>query len=643
MELNLFYYYFSLVVFYFILKTIARSIYVPFMNKKDVYSPLSLVLSLIVITTIISFYYSGFKTINYVCFLLLLYFFKRKYLILRINRPFILKKEMIHLFILSSLFLVQFLLFFFDFELSYPSDDIVLYGKIAQDLVLYGQENTSGILNQLYPTLFNGTSNYHFFELWLAGGLANFFNLSYGYTLIFIVYPLFLFVYTLLLFELVKFFLPFSKSLRIIITICLFFIGPVYFGVYESIFNDGNLTNTTVFSITGFNLQSLPFSYYGQKHLTTYVFLLASLLSFFTKRKQLVILFAILSCVASFGLFIGVFVGLFAMVLFNKSYRTAENLFIVSSSFLLIIGFYQLTNQSIASEIKEQTFYFNEFGKYLNWKGEIARALSKVLVPFIWYAILYFPFLIPLFFFKKTIIRIEISRYTPFFVFISFAYLAGSLFTIVLQGLNSDQFLTNLLPLFNLAAIVLIIFYLKKLNSISPKFILVFFFFAIFLNMVFVFNSYKSTHYPIEKMYGQEFSKKVENLIKDSNPLIGYLLEDSIIKKYPPINWYPYRPGKRFILTHNLNQFVNLNYPFNDYIKSSSSLAYSSENQMKYFIKEQIDEVEFYKFQREFILNNGIKYIFASNIQTIPEELKSLVKDIIVDSKTGICFLVLQG
>lgn len=638
MEINLVKYYFILILSFLVISFIAKSIRFSCKSNNESNFSLQLLISLVLIISSISIFYTSFKTINIVYVIIIGYMFFRKTLKLSNEFKIEFKKELIAVFFLSIFFVIQYLLIFNNGELGYPSDDIVFYGKVAQDLIQFKQENISGVLNEIYPELFKGTKNYHYFELWITGYIASTFNLSYGYTLYFIVYPILLFIYSSLLFSLIKTFISKSSLYIGVITFALLFIGPVYLNYYSNLFNDGNMIGTTIFTIPGFNLNSLPFSYYGQKHLTTYIFLIASIILYFHKHYKLFIIFAVFSTIASFGVFIGVFGGLFTFTVLQKKHRSIHNIILLIISSLTIIAFYQLTNQPIMRTVTASTLYLDDFGKHLNIKGEIARGLGKVFIPFIWYSILFIPFLTPLFFEKKIRSTLYNNSNKSFIFFVILSFLSASAFTIFVQGLNSDQFLTNLLPLFNLSLILLVIFYIKQYNSFRFKAILLLPLVSVLINISFTLNRHYYT--PLESFHSKEFIDKVNQEVALDNK-IGYFLSNETITNYPPINWYPFKPGKYFILTSGFNRFINLNYPYTFYKKSSSSIAYSPENQLKFFIGDSVSIANFEPYQKEFILKHNLNCFFASDIESIPSWFENFNHEKTIDSKSGICFIKL--
>ena len=78
------------------------------------------------------------------------------------------KKNGIQLIFVIPLLIFQYYLNidFTSFQFYLPSDDILFYGNVAKNIADFGSENTAGVLNGIYPDLFDGAAPYHYFELW---------------------------------------------------------------------------------------------------------------------------------------------------------------------------------------------------------------------------------------------------------------------------------------------------------------------------------------------------------------------------------------------------------------------------------------------------------------------------------------------
>ena len=464
----------------------------------------------------------------------------------------------------------------------------------------------------------------------MNGMITTVFGGSYVTNLLFVTYPVLLWLYVLVLLALIEHF-KLLKYRYILLIVCIF-VGPLYLGVYERFFNDGNFFDSAVFSIPGFVKQTIVYSYFGQKHLPVYIFSGLFVLGIL-KTDYRLLFFAFTSLlIASVGVFPGVvsavFIGYLLLIKRNKKYL---RLFF---PFILFVIIY-LAFFGVSKEISTKTSYFNYFLERLNWKGEVFRVIQKMFFPISWFFILYLPYLL-----LVKLFRIPLSkRFISLIYLVVLSYFGGALLTLILYGLNSDQFITNLLPLYNLVLITLLLY--------SMRFILVSFqkkSFYIFISILFCFsivNSYQvfSFHFlpgfkRINKeLYSDPTQKQLLSSLKKHPPThIAYLFSDSILKKIHPVLQYTYLPAK-FCMDNNYFQYVDINYPYYTYPFSSSSNVFSPKNQLKYYFEESpSNQRNFDSIQFQFLKENQINWVFCASGVTIPSRIKPFVKETIFDS-----------
>ena len=533
----------------------------------------------------------------------------------------------------------------FNFNLKSPylvSDDIYLYAGISKQMLEFGQENTSAYLYGLYPTLFNGVQPYHYFELWLN----NFFNLinkNAVNNLIFVTYPVLLWVLSIGFLAILEHFK--IKKYKLLILLLLFFVGPIYDYFYHVIFNDGNFFNSVIFTVNGFVKQTLPFSYYGQKHLPIYIFSVAIILNFLKNQLHLALFSIIGACISSIGVFPGLFSSTFIFfILSNEKQKKYKPFIFTFISLILLLVISKIFQIGVTDEITYKTSYLKFFLKDLNLKGEILRAIQKIFFPFIWFGILYFPYL--LFFKYRQIIPFIKKNYLSL-TFVLIAFLSSTFLTIFLYGINSDQFVTNLIPFLNVILITLLI---KKLSNIQEKAKLSLIFIT-GLSIISSYNVYETIKFhfipkfksTLNETYSIEAQRKTLNAFKKTNPkFIAYLISKEDEIKFHPIHYHPYMPGK-FIMNENYFNLVNINYPYREFKFSSSSDVFSPRNQLKYFIsKEKLENKSFDSIQYFFLKKYKIKWLFCKNESMIPKIFKDKIKLKIEDKKTNEKYLLLN-
>lgn len=592
------------------------------------------------LTTLISFfaiYQTRGKTIFILYPLILGYLIYLRFIKIKLNIS--LKSVLIQ----SKLLLYLIPIYFFQFLLHYDfskgalyliSDDIYDYAATSYQLVHYGIENRTSILAEFYPKLFNGVQPYHYFELWLNGLVTTLFGGSYVYNLLFVTYPLLLWLYVLVLLSLIEHFKLFKYRYVLLFT-CIF-VGPLYIGVYQSILNDGNFFDSAVFSIPGFVKQTFVYSYFGQKHLPVYIFSGLFVLGIL-KTDYRLLFFAFTSLlIASVGVFPGVFsavfIGFLLLIKRNKKY---VRLFVPFILFVIIyLAFFAFFGFGVSKEVSTKTSYFNYFLERLNWKGEVFRIVQKLLFPICWFFILYLSYFLII-----KIFRISLSKRVVSLVYIClFSYLGGALLTLLLYGLNSDQFITNLLPFYNVVLITVLLYGIRSILVTFQKKA-----FYLFITLLFCFsmvNSYQvfSFHFQsgLKRINNEKYSEHTQkqllfSLKKHAPIYIAYLFSDSLVKKYHPVLQNPYFPAK-YCMDNNYFQYLNINFPYYTYPFSSSSNVFCPKNQMKYYFEENpSNQRNFDSIQFRFLKENQVNWVFCTQGATFPSRIAPYVKETIFD------------
>lgn len=522
-------------------------------------------------------------------------------------------------------------------EFKIPSDDIIVYASYSKQIVEFGQENKYALFSHFYPKLFNGVNPYHFYELWL-NALVSLLNKNESiYNLIFITYPLLIWMAFIGLISILDNF-KINKIKSKLFALLFLFIGPLYFQAYEFLFKDGNLVNYAVFTIPGFVKQTLPFSYFGQKHLPVILFSIVlvnfAILEYW--KSTLISIHALI--IASFGLFPGAYSLL--IPIFLKVSKNKKSFFIVLAvlSFITFFGLLQINKLGISKDISNATFYFNFFLTDLNWKGEILRVIYKLTIPFLWFVILYIPYLIIILLNYKTLLKNKIFK--TLMQIILFSYLGASCFTLILEGLNTEQFITNLLPLYNIIFITIIILIIsqKTEKSFSKRFILS----SIIIAIVIVQNVYFTVnfHRYFKDVYNDKYQKTTQKKILhkftlDKTRYIAFLLSDSTVAEYDPMHQYVKLPAK-FLYNHDYFNQVNINYPYQEYPKNSSYYTFAPYNQMKYFLNnKKITKSDFVIEQLNFLRKYRIKWVLCEKNAKITTLMRTYCVDSVLDKLSG--------
>lgn len=541
------------------------------------------------------------------------------------------------LFYLLPIYLIQFYLNY-DFtkgKLYLISDDIYDYASTSYQLVHYGIENRTSMFSIFYPELFKGVQPYHYFELWLNGLFSSIFGGSYAFNLLFFTYPILIWIYILVLLAIIEHFK--LLKYRFILLFVSLFVGPNFFGFYDQLFNGGNFFDSSVFTIPGFVKQTLVFSFYGQKHLPVYIFSGLLILGILKFNFRILLFSFCLLLLSSVGVFPGVVSGFFLVWVllfhFQRKYIIYALPFILV--LFLYVLFYTFFGFGVSEEVSIKTNYFSYFLTNLNWKGEFIRIIEKLTFPFIWFLILYFPYFLILYLFKIPINK----KFKTLIFFIIISYFGGALFTLFLYGLNSDQFVTNLLPIYNISCTCFLLYGLSYLIETSKQTkIFVFFVVLCFTSLTNIFNLFSFHFTPSFKRVNTDvYSLRTQNrlitrLKIDSPKYIAVILSPTVLRTYHPAVQYPFLPAK-YCFDHNFFNYLDLNFPYYKYKFSSASNIFSPRNQMKYYLKNKnISKESFEKVQLRFLKENKINWIFCSKGANLPLSLFPYVTECIFDS-----------
>ena len=598
-----------------------------FNHKPYIKNFISSVVILSLLIACFAIYITKAKTIFIAYFLIILFFILKKDITLK-N----IKKKDLKPFILMISFSIPIYLIQLYLNLSFtenkpliPSDDIFIYASYSKHLVEFGEENKFAMFSKIYPDLFSGTNPYHFYEIWTNSLVTKFNNQSYTYNFIYVSYPLLLWVFLNGIFALGEYFNLVQLKYKFYLFTLLFF-GPLYFSTYSFIFNDGNLFNSAVFTIPGFVKQTLCFSYFGQKHLPVYIFSILFILLFIYNYTKGAVLTLHGLITASFGVFPGIYSGIMGLYSFHLKKNYKFILIFLISSLILFFGLIQLNPLGVSKEISEKTFYFNYFLQELNWKGELLRVFQKLVYPAIWLSILYIPIISVIALNLDTISKeIKIKQ---LLLFVCTSYLGGALFTLIVDGLNTDQFITNLLPVYNVISIFIFIFLLKTNRKEKKKKIVLCTILALTIiqNSLFCIGYFKNFNETINNKYDEKIQKKLVYHLRKSKPkYIAYLLSEQTIKKNHPMHQCIYYPAK-FLFINNFFNYLNINYPYQTYPKNSTFHVFAPYNQMRYFIENK--KVEFKNFEKEqfkFLKRNHIEWIMCEKNAYLPQNIQKRV------------------
>ncbi len=500
--------------------------------------------------------------------------------------------------------------------------DVNNYTEICYGLS-EGFENHYGALNNLNIKQYQGSSPYHYFDLWINIFYYSILpNIKLGYSLLFITYPLLLSIYFLGILKLFQK-LSFAIHFKVILSILLLFAGPLSLEILKTIFEEGRIlsSNTVIFENSGYFFNTLPFSYHGQKHLIDYVLFLLFIFLFRANKLRYAYLILTIICIVNIGTYPAIFGGLILYSIYQFFISDQPKLvfkafFVPFITLISILLFYLV----FSSSNNEKGLEIHRFGEYLNYKGELSRVILRILYPSIWFILLF-----PLYIFiikKRKLLK---SQLVVFGVFI----LAASLSTrILFQGFDSAQFLSYLFPLYNIGLILLFIelLYLQKNNLIL---IIVMITISVINLQSTIFHTQTRREIQLSKIYTYNYVGKVLKELKTSkNPSIGYYIHPKNITLLDPMLWYT-DMGNEFLIPNDYLNIFSL-----DFTTDTSKINAYRNHYMNYATLNKLvvsDEQTLLNFLKQ----NKILYISSFSSRKLPKLLENKIDTIAIDSKTG--------
>lgn len=604
---------------------------------------LKLVLSTFFIIIVTSIFYTKFNTLQLGLLIPMTYFLRGKTFSFSFNFTMINLKELI---ILNSLSLpVIFFQFLFysrwtDWVLL-PSD-VNYYSEISF-FMKSGFEGKYAILNDLNISNIPKRVPYHYSELWLNVFFNSLFlGSKVGYCLMFVTYPLLYSIFFIGIFGIIFFYI---KNYYLVFSIALvgLFLGPLDVPFLRHIFDVGNLfdVETVIFENVGFFFNSLIYSYYGQKHSLFYVLSVLFIILILLKKQNQAIVILSLSPIINIGLLPVVFGGSLCFLLISLNNKTfffkTTNIFYIVCTVLFIVIFYSLNG----SEDIENQMKINFFNSSLNYKGEILKVFFKILFSSVFFILIFFYFFLLLFSWKKSFTN---RRLLFILIFVFSCVFVGIFTRPVLEGFNSAQFLTYILPMFNVVLILYFSFIFSKSNRLK-KTLFLFFFMVIGLNNFSQIYSNSKSIKPIriKELYSGNFVRYVNHFTVSNYKIkIGYFLNDIDYNSITPNAWYGYMPCE-FLLNNDCFRIYSLNYPYKEYSKKDSTLSNFSNNHLKYMAPDFRFNLKYYEKNIVGIVKRyGIKVIIAKRGTTLPSSLLKIIKKKTVDTLSGDVFIELN-
>jgi len=489
---------------------------------------------------------------------------------------------------INLILLISFAIIYYTSQVGGPlldsfHPDLHLYEDIAFHLGK-GFENTFGSLNDTYFENDTIRTPYHYFELWLAAFAGGIFSQeSYVYVLQLVVIPLLITLTIIGLLAIWERYNHINKYSFVIIGFLLMFIGPV-----QTMLTKGFVTNFEELTSKGFVVfeNSSHLNHFLLfKNFPFYILSIFFILKYLSRQYINALLILMFGLVLNVGLIPGILMVLFIvplLLVFKKQITLKEGLMLGTTAIVLILGIYFFYFQfsparldglfNEAAKGKSMTY---QFFQIYNTKGEIIRFFFRTFFPWVFLLLLYAPFVmyyVYVWHFKK-------KRDTDLknLIFISIIMISGGILTRpFLQGSNSIQFLSFLLPFLNCVVIVFMAISYK-----NQKLIVVLILLSGLVSNFKEINIYinQNDGKPTKMIYSTDYKNKViKELKKDVSVKIGWIMNEVERRNTDPIFWM-YSAPTLFMNTYGLHSYYNLNNPKIDNVSQSED-CYT--NQLKF-------------------------------------------------------------
>ena len=391
--------------------------------------------------------------------------------------------------------------------------------------------------------------------------------------------------------------------------------------------------NTVIFENVGFFFNALPYSYHGQKHLTFYIIAILFLILLKKTSKEKAYIILAFTPLLNIGLLPGIMGGLVIVstidYIKNREYKTLLTYILPISLVVLFILIYYKINGGY--DIEKQTS-INTLSSTLNLKGELIKIILKFIYTIFWLILLYGAYCLISFKNKQNVLD---NKKAITFSFV--CLFVGVCTRPFIEGFNAAQFLTYILPLLNVTIIIILI---NSIESNKKWIACIIIFTSILISSINFSKTYQNCktrrEISINKIQDTSFTMKAVSILSTyKNPKIAYLLSDQDTKTIQPGYWYGYYPCE-FILTLDYFNLYSLNYPYYKYPKNSLSSRFTNWNHQIYLLKnKKINAIQFEQHIFNFIKKYKIQIILAKQNSTIPFSIRKIIKDSLVDSKTG--------
>jgi len=508
-----------------------------------------------------------------------------------------------------------------------PHADIVYYANLIDFLLRFGYENSS--IDTIYP---QGVSPYHYYDIWFGAGLVYLLKLNSALVLELIVYTTGPFLIWLGVISTFSHF----KTIKYIDILFSFF-GVIAIGIYFNCYTHiAFMNNIGVYATNSLNYNKL---------FPIYLFSLAFLNFYFSKRYVEALICAICIPFVFISTAIGVFSGLFLFLIYTKVFLKRKinlEMLILLLSAVFIYLFYKLqpaieTHVSTDfSSIFREIFTPSYIKTMVNIFGGTTIQFGLILLP---YLILYL---------LNNNVRDLFKSNFELIILVGLIYVITLLAWGVLHNYTSIvQVFTNIsVVVINLVVTFILLNVVKQDKIRKPLNVVIITFIIIACVKSSVFSSASRYLYPFNKNYLVEIDK-LSNLLNEDGAFI-YSERDYKSIGFSYIANFA-KPGSYLIYSQNKTFPLSISpfsYPLSDDIdireRELSSLKTTPfwkyvEHQKQLHTFKSIPES-----QAQFIDQYNINYLICTKEVVLPPQLSIKIKKEIIDENTGERFYLLK-
>jgi hypothetical protein len=504
-----------------------------------------------------------------------------------------------------------------------------------------GYENCFSDLNEIYLKKSVVRDPYHYFELWLAAFLGFLTQQkSYIYILQFAVIPILLTITSTGILAIWERYNKLNSWNYIVFGVLSLFVGSICIFLNEPILNflDDYFTNQTIVLENRYHLNYFLLV----KNLPFYILSTLVILLFIENQPTKALLVLCLALILNVGLIPGISFAVFSFAIFLlwvKKIKFSEwlninlCLFLVCVGFVLFYGSFSISNsENLLNKNMIPSLPIYSFFSNLSFKGEVIRAVYRLLGPVLYLIILYSFYLVFI-----AAIKYKLFPRLKQILFFVFLLLIGGLLTrLVFTGMNSPQFLSYLLPFLNVVLILFFAYHFSKHKKLI--------FTALAIGLISNYaqiNTFinQNDGKPGEQLYSYNFQKKVEKeLSTNLSTKVGWIMSEKEQLNTSKILWM-YSVPCLFINTIGIHQYYNLNDPFLDTKKDKKEIGHT--DQLKYYTIDSTS-LNYEQNLTSFIQKKKISYVFIkSNVKLINYKFLNLTL-LANDSTSGVSFYKLR-